>query len=64
MRLTEMKCPCCEGKLIYREIVSLNKMAIEIETHTWSCQDCVIIVFEYYNSDDITGLKQMIKESW
>jgi ssDNA-binding Zn-finger/Zn-ribbon topoisomerase 1 len=46
-----MKCPSCEGNLHYQ--------LIKTETHAWICNDCPIIMFEYYYVNDIENLKKL-----
>jgi ssDNA-binding Zn-finger/Zn-ribbon topoisomerase 1 len=46
--MTDLKCPCCNGNLKYQE---------SVKTHTWVCEDCPIIMFEYYTLEDLENLK-------
>lgn len=45
------KCPCCENTLYYRNYR---------ETHAWICDTCPIVMFEYYDDNNLRDLKEII----
>ena len=47
-------CPCCDNELIYKPIPYENDA-----THAWVCEECPIIMFEYYYVNDIDNLKKI-----
>jgi len=63
MITNEMKCPCCGGELIYVIVGTNDEFNKITKTHTWSCEECSIVMFEYYTSENIKGLKKRLKES-
>ena len=61
----EMICPCCNGELIYGIVGTNDELDKTTEyrltiTHTWVCKECPIVMFEYYTSENINGIKKKI----
>jgi hypothetical protein len=63
MITNEMRCPCCNGELIYGIVGTNDEFNKTTETHTWICEECSLVMFEYYTSENIKGLKKRLKES-
>lgn len=56
-----MLCPLCGAdSLYYAKVAKGRDGAGEMDyTHAWSCEDCPVIIFEYYDKKDIKNLKKM-----
>ena len=49
-----MICPCCSSEL---------KPKNNNQVFIWTCLNCPIVVFEYYDNKDIEGLKKELNKS-
>lgn len=68
MITNEMRCPCCGGELINQDIVKVlhqidNGNYFEgNQSNVWSCEDCPVILLEYYGTNIIKDLGELVKE--
>jgi C4-type Zn-finger protein len=64
MITNEMECPCCGGQLINQDIVIDHGNYFEgNQSNVWSCEDCPVILLEYFGNDIIKDLGGLVKES-
>lgn len=49
--IKKINCPCCGGILRHKD---------KDNTHIWSCEDCPVVMFEYYSSKDIKNVSKYL----
>jgi len=54
-----MKCPACKGKLVYKEIGKQKNK----KTHMWVCENCPIVIIEFWEDKDVNNLSQYLKRT-
>ena len=52
--LYQIKCPLCDAPMLYLHDDNTG-------VHSWHCEDCPAILFEYYDPDSLKGLAKSLK---
>jgi len=52
--MTKTKCPMCAGDLKHTELNG---------TQIWSCSDCPIVMFEFYDNKDTEKMGNYLKQA-
>ena len=62
--MEDISCPCCGGELINQDIIIDNGNNFEAkQSNLWICDNCPVVLLEYYGTDIIKDLGELVKES-
>ena len=56
-----VRCPNCETSMEYRIKENEDSTGAGHNAHVWTCEECPIVIFEYYVDQNIEGLKEILK---